>query len=163
MERDKKYGDLDIEKYADPSKWEIWQAPPGHEALYQTFPEFTCLCPRSGYPDFAKVHLVTVPDKKVLEMKNLKMWLNSYRNKGISHENATYEILDTLVGTLGLKYGFILMEYTPRGNLTTFPMREYVAKGVIGSRQSDLSRAYENGLALKQKVINHVLERQLER
>ena len=48
-------------------------------------PEFTCLCPRSGYPDFATVHLVTVPDRKVLELKHLKLWLNSYRERRISH------------------------------------------------------------------------------
>ena len=75
--------------------WEIWSAPEGHrEVLYQRFPEFTCLCPRSDYPDFATVHLVTIPDRKVLELKHLKLWLNSFRDRAISHELATAEIVE---------------------------------------------------------------------
>jgi len=158
----KTYGEDEIVKYANPDNWELWDSPTGYETLYQTFPEFTCLCPRSSYPDFARVHLVVVPSTKVLELKNLKMWLNSYRNKKISHENATFEILDTLVKKLDLAYGFILMEYTPRGNLTTFPMREfsninYVAKSV----DSELS--VKNAIEIKNKIINHVMQRQLDR
>lgn len=158
-----KYGTEDIERYANPKNWEIWDAPAGHEAMYQTFPEFTCLCPRSGYPDFAKVHLVTVPDKKVLEMKNLKMWLNSYRNVGISHENATQEIVETLGDTLDLNYGFILMEYTPRGNLTTFPMREYVPERNRAALDPDLKGAIRNALHIKRTLIDNIMERQLAR
>lgn len=157
------YGQEDIAKYADPKQWEKWDAPAGFEAIYQTFPEFTCLCPRSGYPDFAKVHLVTVPDKKVLEMKNLKLWLNSYRNKGISHENATAEIIETLGEELGLNYGFILMEYTPRGNLTTFPMREYSPTAVRERREPGLRGAMRTALQIKERVIGQVLDRQLAR
>ncbi len=59
----KPYGAIATEAAADPARWEIWPAPAGHrETLYQRFPEFTCLCPRSGYPDFATVHLVIVPE-----------------------------------------------------------------------------------------------------
>lgn len=119
-----KYGSEELDKMADPKNWEIWDAPKHEEVLYQHFPEFTCLCPRSGYPDFAQVHLIIVPDKKVVEMKCLKLWLNSFRNQGISHENATQTIAESLKHTLGLKYIFVLMEYTPRGNLTTYPMVE---------------------------------------
>src|SRR3954471_8962523 len=116
-EEGRKYGSDAVAAAADPATWEIWPAPAGHrEVLYQRFPEFTCRCPRSGYPDFATVHLVLIPDRKVLELKHLKLWLNSYREKSISHELATSEILETLVTHLGLRYGFILMEYTPRGN-----------------------------------------------
>lgn len=157
-----KYGSEEIQKYADPKQWEIWDAPNGFEALYQNFPEFTCLCPRSGYPDFAKVHLITVPDKKVLEMKNLKMWLNSFRNVGISHENATHQILETLVETLNLQYGFILMEYTPRGNLTTFPMREFV-NPELDNNDYDLRRAIANAEELKMHVVGSVMSKQLDR
>jgi len=122
-----RYGSDEIAKVANPENWEIWNLPKGaKEVLYQTFPEFTCLCPRSSYPDFSTVHLITIPDRKVLELKNLKLWLNSYRSKPISHENATHEIIQTLVDKLDLAYGFILMEYTPRGNLTTFLMKEII-------------------------------------
>lgn len=118
------YGKEEVLSMADPKNWETWDAPKQGEIIYQTFPEFTCLCPRSGYPDFAKVHLITIPGEKVLELKCLKLWLNSFRNIGISHENMTQKIADTLFNELKLRYIFVVMEYTPRGNLTTFPMTE---------------------------------------
>ena len=120
----KKYGAENVEDMSDPKNWEIWAAPRNEEVLYQMFPEFTCLCPRSGYPDFAKVHLIIIPRNKVVELKCLKLYLNSFRNVGISHENTTQEIAKVLYNTLKLKYIFVLMEYSPRGNLTTFPMTE---------------------------------------
>src|SRR3954451_1448194 len=104
-EMDPKYGADEIETVADPANWEIWPAPERHpEVLYQHFPEFTCLCPRSGYPDFAEVHLVTIPDRTVVELKHLKLWLNSFRDRAISHELATAEIVDILVERLNLRY-----------------------------------------------------------
>jgi 7-cyano-7-deazaguanine reductase len=121
---EKKYGHSEVELMTDPKNWEVWDAPKYIEVIYQTFPEFTCLCPRSGYPDFAKVHLIMIPGEKVLELKCLKLWLNSFRNTGISHENMTQKIADTLFNELKLRYIFVVMEYTPRGNLTTFPMTE---------------------------------------
>lgn len=126
IKTDIKYGAKKIGEMFDTKNWEIWPAPPGEEVIYNFFPEFTCLCPRSGYPDFAKVHIVTIPDKKVLELKCLKLWLNSFRNLGISHENATYLIAKTLIYILELKRVFVFMEYTPRGNLTTYPMTELI-------------------------------------
>ena len=81
-EERQKYGSEAVAAAADPATWEIWPAPEGHrEVLYQRFPEFTCLCPRSDYSDFATVHLVTIPDRKVLELKHLKLWLNSFRDR----------------------------------------------------------------------------------
>ncbi len=120
----KKYGSKNVNDMSNPHNWEIWDAPKHEEVIYQRFPEFTCLCPRSGYPDFATVHLITIPQRKVIEMKCLKLWLNSFRDVGISHENSTQLIADTLFNRLKLKYIFVLMEYSPRGNLTTFPMTE---------------------------------------
>jgi 7-cyano-7-deazaguanine reductase len=143
-ERPGNYGSDAVQAAADPAIWEIWPAPEGHhEVLYQRFPEFTCLCPRSGYPDFATVHLVTIPDRRVLELKHLKLWLNSFRERQISHELATAEILDTLVQRLGLAYAFILMEYTPRGNLLTIPMIEY-----RDARLAELKEAHPFAIAL---------------
>lgn len=121
---EKKYGASEVELAADPKNWEIWDGPKSEEIIYQSFPEWTCLCPRSGYPDFGTVHIVMIPNKKVLELKHLKLWLNSFRNVGISHENATHTIAETLFEVLGLKYVYVLMEYKPRGNLITFPMIE---------------------------------------
>lgn len=151
MTQEKKYGDKEMNKMANPKNWDIWDAPKQGEIIYQKFPELTCLCPRSSYPDFAKVHLIIIPDKKVVELKCLKLWLNSFRDMGISHENATAKIADTLFDTLKLTYIFVLMEYTPRGNLTTIPMTIRKADGeFIGSTRRLLS-------LIEAKLINKII------
>jgi 7-cyano-7-deazaguanine reductase len=153
------YGTEAIEELADPAHWEIWPAPERHpEVLYQYFPEFTCLCPRSGYPDFAAVHLVTIPDQKVVELKHLKLWLNSFRDRAISHELATAEIVDILVKTLGLRYAFVLMQYTPRGNLTTFPMVEYRDRATYFLEPDDpIGLAFETAAQIKRRLIDKAI------
>ena len=104
------------------------------------------------------MHLVLIPDRKVLELKHLKLWLNSYRERTISHESATAEILGTLVDALGLRYGFILMEYTPRGNLTTIPMVERRGDATFGLAANDpLASALENALQIKRRLIDRVI------
>ena len=154
------YGHDAVQEASDPTRWEIWPAPKGHrEVLYQRFPEFTCLCPRSAYPDFATVHLVTIPDQKVLELKHLKLWLNSYRERTISHELATADILDTLVHTLDLAYGFILMDYTPRGNLLTIPMIEYRQPGLANLDAHDsLAVALGNAQRIRDRLIDRTVD-----
>jgi 7-cyano-7-deazaguanine reductase len=156
------YGGEAVAAAADPATWEIWPAPKGHrEVLYQRFPEFTCLCPRSGYPDFATVHLVTVPDRKVIELKHLKLWLNSYRDRPISHELAAAEIVDTLARALDLLYVFILMEYTPRGNLLTIPMIEYRRPGIEAIPHDEpLTRALANAARVRDRLIDGVVSRE---
>ena len=62
-----------------------------------TLPEFTCKCPFSGYPDFATIVVHYVPDQKVVELKAIKLYINSYRDKYISHEESVNQILDDLV------------------------------------------------------------------
>lgn len=127
----KKYGTKKLDDMSDPKNWEIWDAPTHPQVLYLTFPEFTCLCPKRGYPDFAKVHLIMVPDKKVLELQCLKLWLNSFRDRSIGHEAAAQEIAFTLFKKLKLQYIFIVMEYSPRGNLTTYPMTQFKTRDVF--------------------------------
>jgi len=153
------YGTEAVASAADPANWEIWPAPQGHrEVLYQRFPEFTCLCPRSGYPDFATVHLVTIPDRHVVELKHLKLWLNSFRDRPISHELATAEILDTLVRRLDLSYAFILMEYTPRGNLLTIPMVEYHHPHLRGlASDTPLASALANAARVRDRLIERAI------
>ncbi len=157
----KPYGAEMIEAATDPAAWEIWPAPArSHEALYQSFPEFTCLCPRSSYPDFATVHLVTVPNQQVVELKHLKLWLNSFRNRSISHELATAEIVETLADRLDLHYAFVLMEYTPRGNLTTFPMIEHQHPRIAALTPDEpLLLAIENARHVKRLLLERVLGR----
>lgn len=120
----KKYGAKKIEDMSDPKNWEIWDSPSHPQVLYQSFPEFTCLCPKRGYPDFARIHFIIVPNKKMLELQCMKLWLNSFRERSIGHEEATQEIALTLFKKLKLRYIFVLMEYSTRGNLTTYPMTE---------------------------------------
>jgi 7-cyano-7-deazaguanine reductase len=63
-------------------------------------PEFTCVCPMTGQPDFATITIKYIPDEKVLESKSLKLYLWSYRNEGVFHEHVTNQILDDLVAAL---------------------------------------------------------------
>ncbi len=83
------------------------------------FPEFTCLCPRSGYPDFAVIKIEYIPDKYVVELKSLKLYLNSFRNRYISHEDSTNEIYEALNNLLKPKFIELTGDFAPRGNLRT--------------------------------------------
>jgi len=152
----KTYGSDKVNDMSNPKNWDIWPAPKNHEAVYQFFPEFTCLCPRSGYPDFAKIHIITVPGQKVVELKCLKLWLNSFRDVGISHENMTQKVAKTLYDELGLEYIWVLMEYSPRGNLTTFPMTTMDR----GLEKNGVGAGYEFGIeidTIKTKILNKVI------
>lgn len=80
-------------------------------------PEFTCLCPFSGYPDFATLRLVYQPGEKILELKAMKLYINSYRNRKISHEEAANKILDDFVEASHPKWMEIEADFNPRGNI----------------------------------------------
>ncbi|MDI6864248.1 preQ(1) synthase [Thermodesulfovibrio yellowstonii] len=84
-----------------------------------SFPEFTCLCPRSGYPDFATIKISYIPDKKIVELKSLKLYLNSYRDKYISHEAVTNKIYEDLHNLLKPKNLEVIGDFNPRGNVKT--------------------------------------------
>ncbi|MDS3859387.1 preQ(1) synthase [Thermosynechococcaceae cyanobacterium BACA0444] len=84
-----------------------------------TLPEFTCKCPFSGYPDFATIHLTYTPDQRVLELKALKLYINSYRDQYISHEEGVNKILDDLVAACAPLSMRIKGDYSPRGNVHT--------------------------------------------
>lgn len=83
------------------------------------FSEFTCLCPRSGYPDFATIKLNYIPDKHIVELKSLKLYLNKFRDKNISHESVTNEIFDNLKKLLNPRYLEVTGDFNPRGNVKT--------------------------------------------
>jgi 7-cyano-7-deazaguanine reductase len=100
---------------------EIWDNP-SPERDYEidiTFPEFTCLCPRSGYPDFASIMITYTPSKKIVELKSLKLYLNSFRDFCISHEEATNRIYSKLSGELKPKFLEVIGDFNPRGNVKT--------------------------------------------
>tara|TARA_B100000700_G_C14877450_1_gene776369 strand:+ start:534 stop:953 length:420 start_codon:yes stop_codon:yes gene_type:complete len=83
------------------------------------FPEFTCKCPFSGYPDFATLKIIYQPNKKVIELKAIKLYLNSFREDKISHEQVTNKILDDLVEASNPKWMELIADFNPRGNVHT--------------------------------------------
>ena len=82
-------------------------------------PEFMCKCPRSGYPDFATIHLEYVPNEKVIELKALKLYINSFVDRYVSHENSANEIYDILYKNLQPKSMIVTADFNPRGNVHT--------------------------------------------
>jgi 7-cyano-7-deazaguanine reductase len=90
-----------------------------------TYPEFTCKCPRSGYPDFATIRLWIVPDTSIVELKSLKLYFNRYRDEYAFHEAVTNSILDDIVEALQPKWARIVADWNPRGNLHTVVSAEH--------------------------------------
>ena len=84
-----------------------------------TLPEFTCKCPFSGYPDFADIIIQYSPDEKVVELKAIKLYINSYRDRYISHEESVNQILDDFVAACDPLYIKITGDFKPRGNVHT--------------------------------------------
>lgn len=109
------------EKAIKEAKLEAWDNPyPDRNYRIEiSFPEFTCLCPRSGYPDFATIRISYIPDKKIVELKSLKLYLNSYRDKYISHEAVTNKIYDDLYNLLKPRALEVIGDFNPRGNVKT--------------------------------------------
>ena len=103
------------------ARLELWPNPnPDRDYVIDiSFPEFTCLCPRSGYPDFATIKVTYTPDRKVVELKALKLYLNSFRGQSISHEAVTNLIFDTLVKNLKPRTLEVMGDFNPRGNVKT--------------------------------------------
>jgi len=84
-----------------------------------TCPEFTCLCPRSGFPDFATIYISYVPDKKCVELKSLKLYINSFRNENVYHEDVTNNIMSDMVKLLDPWEIKVVGDFTVRGNVHT--------------------------------------------
>ena len=115
-----KYGEKILEEFDIDKDLEIW--PNKHDRNYlikMTLPEFSCLCPRSGYPDYATIYLEYTPDKYVVELKAMKLYINSFRNKNISNEDSANEIYEILQKKIKPKYLKIVADYNPRGNVHT--------------------------------------------
>ncbi len=103
------------------AKLETWPnaSPERDYEVSISFEEFTCLCPRSGYPDFATFYIRYVPDKFIVELKSLKLYLNGYRNKSISHEESTNKIYADLSKILKPRFLEVTGDFNPRGNVKT--------------------------------------------
>lgn len=95
-----------------------------YEVFFET-PEFTCLCPRSGFPDFATVKIKYIPDEKCVELKSLKLYINSFRNKNVFHEDVTNVIMDDLIKLLNPWYIKVEGDFNVRGNIKTIITAEH--------------------------------------
>ncbi|MAZ48139.1 MAG: 7-cyano-7-deazaguanine reductase [Halobacteriovoraceae bacterium] len=83
--------------------------------------EFTSLCPKTGQPDFARIYINYIADKKMVESKSLKLYLFSFRNHGDFHEDCIQKIADDLYNLMKPKYIEVIGEFTPRGGITIYP------------------------------------------
>jgi 7-cyano-7-deazaguanine reductase len=91
-----------------------------------TCPEFTCVCPRSGFPDFATIFIRYVPDQWCIELKSLKLYINGFRNEKVFHEDVTNQILDDLVALLDPWEMEVIGEFSVRGNIKTVIRSEHI-------------------------------------
>ncbi len=115
-----KYGEKIVSSFDVEKDLEIW--PNEHQRHYlikMTLPEFSCLCPRSGYPDYATIYVEYTPNEWVVELKAMKLYINSFRERHISHENGANEIYELLERKLQPKYLKVIADYNPRGNVHT--------------------------------------------
>jgi 7-cyano-7-deazaguanine reductase len=106
-------------------------------------PEFTCLCPKTGQPDFATLFLDYVPDSRCIELKSLKIYIWSFRDQGAFHEAVTNKILDDLSAACSPRYMRISAEFNVRGGLYTSVVAEHRAPGWRGPARVSLPGAVE--------------------
>ena len=127
-----RYGIEEIEQ----NQLEPWPNPhPGRDYVVRfEIPEFTCLCPRSGYPDFATLVIEFAPGPSIVELRSLKLYINAFRDRQISHEAVANEILDDLVGLLAPRWMRLVAEFNVRGNIKTTITVEHAAPDYAGPR-----------------------------
>ncbi len=103
---------------------------PGRDYLiHMEIPEFTCLCPLTGQPDFARLILDYIPERKCLELKNLKLYVWSYRNLGAFHEAVTNRMLDDLAAAARPRFMRLTAQFNVRGGIFTTVVAEHRKKG----------------------------------
>ncbi len=101
-------------------------------------PEFTCLCPQTGQPDFATLSLDYVPDRKCVELKSLKLYIWSFRNEGAFHEAVTNRILDDLARATKPRYMRLTARFYVRGGIFTTVVASTQKKGWCASAALNL-------------------------
>ncbi|MDO8465901.1 MAG: preQ(1) synthase [Gallionella sp.] len=107
--------------------------------IHMEIPEFTCLCPRTGQPDFATLYLDYVPDRLCVELKSLKLYIWSYRDQGAFHEAVTNRILDDLAKATRPRYMQLTAKFYVRGGVFTTVVAEMRKKGWRPQPQLDLT------------------------
>lgn len=112
----------ELETFANPQ--------PGRDyTIRMRIPEFTCLCPRTGQPDFATLDLEYVPDASCVELKSLKIYIWSFRDRGAFHEAVTNEIADRLVALLKPRFLRLSAQFNVRGGISTTVVSEHRQSG----------------------------------
>jgi len=112
---------------------------PGRDyTIHIDTPEFTCLCPMTGQPDFASIEIEYVPDRLCLELKALKLYFWSYRDQGAFHEAVTNKILDDLVAATAPRFMRINADFNVRGGVYTRVVAEHRAEGWIAPEPVEL-------------------------
>jgi 7-cyano-7-deazaguanine reductase len=97
--------------------------------IRMTIPEFTCLCPMTGQPDFATLELEYVPDRTCVELKSLKLYIWSFRERGAFHEAVTNEILDHIAQAIAPRFMRLTARFNVRGGIHTTVVAEHRQKG----------------------------------
>lgn len=126
----------------NPKRLEAFENKNPEQVAWTTFvcTEFTSLCPKTNQPDFAKVFINYIADKKMVESKSLKMYLFSFRNHGDFHEDCIQKICNDLFKLLNPKYLEVIGEFTPRGGIAIFPFASRSNKELY------FKKLYENRL-----------------
>jgi 7-cyano-7-deazaguanine reductase len=99
-----------------------------------TTDEFTCVCPMTGQPDFAKITIEYIPDKKIVESKSLKLYFWSFRNEGVFHEHLTNVMLDDLVAALSPRWCKVTAQFAVRGGIAITVDAQYKKKPIPCSK-----------------------------
>ncbi len=115
-------GGSPLESFANP-------APERDYTIRMTIPEFSCLCPKTGQPDFATLRLEYVPDERCVELKSLKLYVWSFRDRGAFHEAVSNEILAALVALTQPRFMRLLAEFNVRGGIYTTIVAEHRRPG----------------------------------
>ena len=109
---------IKLETFANPASTRDYH-------IHMEIPEFTCLCPKTGQPDFATLILDYIPDQKCVELKSLKLYIWEYRNQGCFHEAVTNRILDDLVSITQPRYMRLTAKFYVRGGIFTNIVAEH--------------------------------------
>lgn len=116
--------DHTLETFPNPS-------PERDYTIRMRIPEFTCLCPRTGQPDFAVLNLEYVPDRLCVELKSLKLYVHSFRDQGTFHEAVTNRILSDLVSATTPRFMRLCAEFNVRGGIYTSVIAEHRTPGWV--------------------------------
>lgn len=122
----------DLETFENPTPTRDFQ-------IHIEVPEFTCLCPKTGQPDFATLFLDYIPDRRCVELKSLKLYVWSFRNEGHFHEAVTNRILDDLIGLLDPRFIRLTAKFYVRGGIFTNVVAEHRKAGWQPQPRVDLT------------------------